>query len=93
MTARSQQYWQTYGAPTRFPPWFASKLRSSVKESHSSPNVTDDDAEWLARLVRAGVARPGEGPIPADLLKSGPRVGPFKDSVLDALLEERREGR
>lgn len=44
------------------------------------------------RLARAGLLQLGSGRIPRALLKppKGPRVG---DSVLEALLEERREGR
>jgi prevent-host-death family protein len=47
----------------------------------------------LARLVRAGIVRPGRSALPRALLGSQPpRIrGPL--SAVSALLEERREGR
>lgn len=52
-----------------------------------------DDAR-LARLERAGVVRRGTGkPVPLEALAKGrARLGPGA-SLLEALLEERREGR
>ena len=47
--------------------------------------------EHLARLERAGVIRRGSGVIPDEIFDSpGPRA---KRSVVEALIEERREGR
>jgi len=47
----------------------------------------------LARLERAGIIRRGVAAPPVDLImQPGPRVPPGA-SVLEALLEERREGR
>ena len=52
------------------------------------------DEEWLARLEAAGVIsrpiRPMSPEVRKMLLSKGPRA---KKSVLEALLEERREGR
>lgn len=47
----------------------------------------------LARLVRSGLVRPGRGPIPRSLLlQKPPRPRPGASAV-DALLDERRDGR
>ena len=56
------------------------------------PAVSSDDEEGrLARLERAGLIRRGTGKPPVDLImQPGPRA---KRSVVEALLEERREGR
>jgi prevent-host-death family protein len=52
---------------------------------------TDDHEGRLARLERAGLVRRGTGKPPLDLiLKPGPRA---RASVVEALLEERRQGR
>ena len=52
----------------------------------------DDPDGRLARLERAGVIRIGTGAPPVELLmRPGPTLGPDA-SVLEALLEERREG-
>lgn len=45
------------------------------------------------RLVRAGVLLPGRGRIRAQLLKPPPGDPALGHSVLEALIEERREGR
>lgn len=53
-----------------------------------------DDAR-VARLVRAGIVRPPKrrGPVPSGLLAQPP-PGPVKGAgAVDALIEERREGR
>ena len=63
------------------------------KECQVPPGISAEEAEWLARLVRSGVAHPGEGHVPRRLLEHGPRVGPLAASVLEALIEERQEGR
>lgn len=53
------------------------------------PGGKDDDR--IGRLERAGLIRRGKGRIDlAMLARKGPRA---KHSVLEALLEERREGR
>jgi prevent-host-death family protein len=44
------------------------------------------------RLARAGVLQLGSGRLPAELLRP-PKGRPVGASVLEALLEERREGR
>ena len=44
------------------------------------------------RLARAGVLQLGSGRLPADLLRP-PKGRPVGARVLEALLEERREGR
>jgi prevent-host-death family protein len=52
-----------------------------------------DDAR-LARLERAGIIRRGTGePVPLERLAKPLRRGQKPAGVLDALLEERREGR
>jgi prevent-host-death family protein len=54
----------------------------------------DEDSEGrLARLERAGLARRGKGKIPMDLILSPPPRAKGGASALEALLEERREGR
>ena len=54
------------------------------------PDALSSNDEWMVRLEREGVVRRGTGRIPSELLKvpSGRRSG-----VLDALLEERIQGR
>lgn len=58
--------------------------------------VTDqvDLDERIARLERAGLVRRGTGQIPREILETpGPKVrGPGSPAV-DAVIEERREGR
>jgi len=49
-----------------------------------------DDEAWLQRLERAGIVRRGTGGKSELLLTPPPDVG---GGVLEALLEERREGR
>ena len=53
--------------------------------------LSDDDR--LARLVRDGVVTPGRGQIPRSIIEEPPPRLDSGLSVLDALLEERREGR
>src|SRR5205814_5950565 len=51
------------------------------------------DEGRLARLVRAGLVRPGRGTLPKDFFKAKlPRLRKGA-SVVQALLEERQEGR
>jgi prevent-host-death family protein len=53
----------------------------------------DDPAGRLARLARAGLVRLPTAPPPLDLLsRRRPRLAPGV-SIVEALLEERREGR
>ena len=47
----------------------------------------------LEQLVRDGVVRRARGPIPRELLGSDPPPARGGVSALDALLEERRDGR
>ena len=51
----------------------------------------DDDR--LAQLVRDGVVRPPLKPFPRRLIAAPPPGGSGAKTLLDALLEERREGR
>jgi prevent-host-death family protein len=53
----------------------------------------EDDDGRLARLIRNGVVRPGRGRLPQWLLTEEPPRLKGGASVLEALLEERREGR
>lgn len=53
----------------------------------------DDPTGRLARLERAGIIKRGSGKPPLELMRTpGPRLKEGA-SLLDALLEERREGR
>ena len=55
------------------------------------PAVEADDVQGrLARLERAGLIRRGRGRLVERVLAPGPRA---RASVVEALLEERREGR
>jgi len=61
------------------------RLEPIVSDSHSDGRIE--------RLERAGLIRRGTAAPPVDLImQPGPAVNP-RFSVLDALLEERREGR
>jgi prevent-host-death family protein len=53
----------------------------------------EDDEGRLARLIRNGVVRPGHGRLPRWLLTEEPPRLKGRASALEALLEERREGR
>jgi hypothetical protein len=55
--------------------------------------LDDNDSERLARLIRAGVVRPGRGRLPKSFFTE--KLPRLKDgsSVLAALLEERENGR
>lgn len=53
--------------------------------------LQDDPSGRLAALVRKGIVRPAQRPMPLEMLRS-PRPGKGA-RVLEALLEERREGR
>jgi prevent-host-death family protein len=69
-------------------------LDRGVPVARLEPAVTrdsgDDDGR-LARLERAGIVTRGAGEYPHELLDEPPPRA--KKSVLEALLEERREGR
>jgi prevent-host-death family protein len=56
------------------------------------PAADNDDAR-LARLIRAGLVRPGRGPFPRSILTEQPPRTKDGSSIVAALLEERREGR
>jgi antitoxin (DNA-binding transcriptional repressor) of toxin-antitoxin stability system len=53
--------------------------------------VDSEVEDRLGRLERHGLVSRGSQPVPLDLLKSEPPAA--ATSVLEALLEERREGR
>jgi prevent-host-death family protein len=54
----------------------------------------EPDAEGrLARLVRDGTVRPGRAPFPKSLLTDQPPRPKRGASVVEAVIEERREGR
>lgn len=55
--------------------------------------TADDVAGRVARLERAGLVRRGTAPPPLELILSDPPEPRRGGSVLEALLEERREGR
>ena len=52
-----------------------------------------DDTGRLARLVRDGVVRPGRSSLPKSLFNEPPPAPRGGASAVEALLEERREGR
>ena len=53
----------------------------------------DDPTGRLARLERAGLIKIGKGKPPLELIRQPPPKPLHGASVLEALLEERREGR
>jgi len=59
--------------------------------------VTDHASEGgdgrLARLVRSGLVRPGRGSLPRSLLLQKPPAVRRGSSAVQALLDERRDGR
>jgi antitoxin (DNA-binding transcriptional repressor) of toxin-antitoxin stability system len=58
--------------------------------------VSAEAADWderIARLVRQGLVRPRRKPVSRELFRSDLPATREGFSVLDALLEERREGR
>ncbi len=57
-----------------------------------SPLVSTPDDVHLQRLIAQGLARPGNGKSPRELLANWTLVD-TKASLVDALLEEREEGR
>lgn len=53
-----------------------------------------DDSGRLARLIRDGVVRPSRGPgLPKYLITEPPPRVKGGESIVDILIEERREGR
>jgi hypothetical protein len=68
--------------------------KQSSRRSEHVANVPleEDDEALLARLEKEGLVRRGEGgPIPAELLRPGPKCR--RPEVLEALIEDRRSGR
>ena len=59
------------------------------------PVTTGQDHEKgrLARLTRDGLVRPGHSPLPKGLLGQEPPKPKGRASAVEALIEERREGR
>jgi prevent-host-death family protein len=55
--------------------------------------IRADDEGRLARLVRAGVVRPGRGSVPKAVVATKPPRVKHGESGVRALLEERRDGR
>lgn len=53
----------------------------------------DADDARLARLIRKGIVRPARGPFPRGILTADLPKPKDGASVVEALLEERREGR
>ena len=56
-------------------------------------NITEAKNERLARLVLAPIVRPRNAACSGALFKSSPAPADGSASVLEALIEERREGR
>jgi prevent-host-death family protein len=55
--------------------------------------VANRDDDRMAQLVRDGIVRPPLKPFPRRLIATPPPGGSGKKTLLDALLEERRQGR
>jgi len=55
--------------------------------------VANRDDDRMAQLVRDGIVRPPLKPFPRRLIATPPPAGSGKKTLLDALLEERRQGR
>ena len=56
------------------------------------PALDEDDEARLARLESKGIVRRGTEPLPDDFFDAMPEL-PAGVSVVESLLEERREGR
>ena len=56
------------------------------------PSAWSDDGR-VERLVRMGVLRPGRGGVPDEILTTSPPRLKDGVSIVDIILEERREGR
>jgi prevent-host-death family protein len=63
------------------------RLEPLVKEGETAPEGR------LERLIRKGIVRPARGPLNRELLSEDPPRTKSGASVVEALLEERREGR
>ncbi len=61
--------------------------------SSAAAQDPDDLDGRRARLIRAGILRPGKGGASRKILDEPPPPLPDGVSVVEALLEERREGR
>ena len=57
------------------------------------PAAKADDEAWLRALERKGLIRRASKRGPSPMLRKSPQKRPRGVSVLDALLEERRNGR
>jgi prevent-host-death family protein len=69
-------------------------LDRGVPVARLEPIVGSGSAEGrIERLERAGLIRRGVAAPPVDVILQPPPTGPRGVSVLEALLEERREGR
>jgi prevent-host-death family protein len=69
-------------------------LDRGIPVARLEPITSDPDAtDWVRRLERTGVVTPGGGAAPIDLLSQPGPVIRGGASVVDALIEERREGR
>ena len=55
--------------------------------------VANRGDQRIAQLVRDGIVRPPLKPFPYRLIATAPPAGSGKKTLLDALLEERRQGR
>lgn len=64
----------------------------AVLEPVMGGRVAKEDVR-LARLVREGLVRPRRSPLPRALLEETPPVLSSGASIVEALLDERREGR
>ena len=60
-----------------------------VSLQHGRAAESEDEAEWLTRLERRGLVRPGAGGLPDWLDRQPARI---KGSVLKDLLAERKGG-
>jgi prevent-host-death family protein len=55
--------------------------------------VSSDDGGRLARLVREGIVRPARGVVPKSLWTTKPPRSKKRVSAVQALLDDRRDGR
>ncbi|HEV2851471.1 MAG TPA: type II toxin-antitoxin system prevent-host-death family antitoxin [Thermoanaerobaculia bacterium] len=64
-----------------------------VARLESVVGAEDDPEGRLARLERQGLLRRGSAPLPREILMAKPPQAEEGASVLEALLDDRREGR
>jgi prevent-host-death family protein len=66
------------------------RVIARIEPAGDAASTESDEARWLDDLERRGIVRRGAGKLPRGWLARRTKV---KANVVDALLEERREGR